>query len=170
MNCRDAETLLLAERDGALNETQRADLERHVAGCEGCRQLRANLAAALAEFHADSASVRPPDAELEWRALQDRVHGRRAQPASRRAERKLAPLTWFAGPMAVAAAIALGFFLARPAPLSNETETELSPFAGYARANFVEIAVEDASPIVYVDKESGWLVVWADVADDNSHG
>ena len=170
MNCQSAEALLLAERDGALNHEQRTDLDRHVAACAGCRQLRANLAAALAEFQADTASVRVPDADAEWRTLQARVHGRRQTPVPARAGKKLAPLTWFAGPMAVAAALALAFFLGRPAPLSNQTNTEISPFAGYARADYVEVAVEDAAPIVYVDKESGWLVVWADVGTGHHHG
>lgn len=170
MNCREAEPLLLAERDGTLTSVQRTTLDRHVAGCAGCRQLRADLSAALAEFQVDAASVRLPDVDAEWRALQARVHGARTGAATPRAMKKGAPLTWFAGPMAVAAAIALAFFLGRPSSLSNQSETEVSPFAGYARADYVEVAIEDASPLVYLDKESGWLVVWADFESDTPHG
>lgn len=39
-------------------------------------------------------------------------------------------------------------------------------FAFTARAEFVETDDEDASPFVFVDDESGWLIVWASAPAD----
>lgn len=170
MNCHSAESLILAERDGTLSEIQRTELARHLAECAACRQWQNELSAALAEFRADAGSVRVPDAAVEWRKLQARVHQPASTPVSH--ERRQAPLVWFTGPLAAAAAIALAFFIGRPTPASRDaaTPTEISPFAGLAQAEFVDVAVEDATPIVYVDQQSGWLVVWADVTASNTHG
>lgn len=41
MDCRRAEELLSDHLEGALHEILRAELERHLASCAGCRELRA---------------------------------------------------------------------------------------------------------------------------------
>ena len=75
-----------------------------------------------------------------------------AKPARKR---PLAPLIWFSAPLAAAAAaLAIGFFAFRPA----------APQAS------VESGDASVSTIAYVDKDSGWLVVWAADADTKSNG
>ncbi len=46
------------------------------------------------------------------------------------------------------------------------------PLAGesFARADFVELTDGSATPLVYVDRESGWLVVWAVEGESTGHG
>lgn len=93
------------------------------------------------------ARVTVPDADEEWRLLQARLDAPRRR-------RSLAPVTWIGVPLAAAAAIALAFFVTRPAPLA---------LAGreVASVDYVDVAGRDATPVVYMDKDSGMLVVWA---------
>lgn len=155
MNCRDIAPLLSAERDGALTNDQRAELARHLESCAECRQAQAALAAAMQALHAEAASVAVPNADEEWRLLQARL----AQPRQQR-RRGLAPITWIGVPLAAAAAVAFAFYLGRPAPLA-ENSVVVPTGAELAHADFVEVTDPNATPIVYTDKESGWLVVWA---------
>ncbi len=145
MNCRDIAPLLSAERDGALPSVQRAELVRHVEACAECRALQAAFTHAMEALHADE----------EWRLLQARL----AQPERER-RRRLAPITWIGLPLAAAAAVAFAFYLGRPEPL-GESRALTPTGVELAHADFVEVTDPNATPIVYTDKESGWLVVWA---------
>ena len=162
MNCRDIEPLLLSERDGVLTEAQHATLERHVAACPSCLQLRNDLAAALAAFQTDAASVGVPDVEAEWRTLRAKLHGDAATPNEKRPR---APLLWFTVPLAAAAALAVAYFGLLPKP-----SEPVVPANEIAQAEFVEAGDLNASTMVYVDKDSGWLVVWATNNDPQSSG
>ena len=193
MNCRDTESLILAERDGALTSSERAALSDHLTACPACRELRRSLAASLEAYRTSTASVRLPDVDAEWRELESKL------PASRRGTRRrpLAPVVWFGAPVAAAAAaLAMVFlvggspFSSRPASDSAATEAstallargsapaEAMPAASFvpppppppppmydpsiiAGADYVEAGNPNAATLVYVDNESGWLVVWA---------
>lgn len=135
MNCSDIEPLLLAERDGVLTPEQHAELAAHVAGCSACRRARAIYGEAVTFLKTDAANVAVPDADKEWRTVRAQLH----QPAKPRRS-PLAPVIWFGAPLAAAAVLAFAFIINRPAPPSDDTP--------------------DAT-IAYVDKDSGWLVVWA---------
>lgn len=154
MKCHDAAPLLSADRDGALTSSQRAELARHLADCAACRQAQAELAAAMSAFQADAARVTVPDADEQWRLLRAQIESQTSVP-----RRRLAPAAWFTLPLAAAAAIAVALFLGRPAPADN---VPLALGSGeFARADFVEVTDPGATPLVYTDRESGWLVVWA---------
>lgn len=153
MNCRDLEPLLLAERDSVLTNDQHASLERHVAACPSCRQLRARLQQTLDAFRTDAANVAVPDADAAWRTLRAQLHGPAAKPAK---PRPLAPVIWFGTSLAAAAALALVFF---SSPRQPSPAVMAPPLV--AQAEFVEAGDRAASTMVYVDKDSGWLVVWA---------
>lgn len=166
MNCRSAEPLLLAERDGVLTPAQHVELASHVAACAGCRQFRADLAAALHAMRADVQAVPLPDVDAEWRAVQAKINGSAASEqtgATRTEKRRLAPVLWISAPLAAAAAVALALFVQSPVPAPS-AEGVIA-----ARADYVEVADPKATPIVYTDKESGWLVVWAIADEKASH-
>jgi hypothetical protein len=165
MNCRDIEPLLLAERDGVLTAEQHAALAAHVALCPACRQLRADLTEAALFLKTDAANVPVPDAGEQWRELRARLHGDKARTAKRH---PLAPVIWFATPLAAAAAaIALVFFSDRPSPRPAVTAAPL-----VATASVDPIGADDsaAPTMAYVDSESGWLVVWTMDADVKGKG
>lgn len=166
MNCRDNESLILAERDGALPKAQLAALSDHVATCPACAKLRADLAAAMNTYQAGLHAVATPNADEAWRELQSRL----SEPAKRDKKRPLAPVIWFGASLAAAAAFAFAFLVTRPLtqPATEEALLVIAPPppplhdpSFIAGADYVEAGDPDASIMVFVDKESGWLVVWA---------
>jgi len=180
MTCRDIESLILTERDGALTPAERAALSEHIAACPACRELRTQLAASLEAYRAGVASVPVPEVDAAWRDLQAKIHA----PVRSKKKSPLAPVIWFGAPLAAAAAVAFAFILgggspasrlpspvsqdiasvsATPAPVSSLPPPVSHPYdpSIIAGADFVEAGDPNASTMVYVDKESGWLVVWA---------
>lgn len=149
MNCRDIEPLLLAERDGVLTSEQHAALAEHVATCPACRQERLIYGEAVTFLKTDAANVAVPDVEVEWRKVRSQLSGEATRTAKKP---HLAPLIWFGAPLAAAAALAFAFFVSRPA--APTTPSDDAP----------------AATIAYVDKDSGWLVVWAADAGAKTNG
>ncbi|MDI1250560.1 MAG: zf-HC2 domain-containing protein [Lacunisphaera sp.] len=165
MNCRDTEPLLLAERDGVLTSEQHAALAGHVAACPACRQFRAALTEATLFLKTDAANVAVPDADLAWRELRAQLQlpGEKDRPAKKR---RLAPVIWFGSTLAAAAALTFVFLSRQPRPMP----TVILDNDVVAEAEFVEAGDINASMMVYVDKESGWLVVWATDPDSAGKG
>ena len=69
MNCAELEILICDYVDGTLSPGQKAEVERHLAGCPACAELARDSAAALA-FIERAAEVEPPP-ELITRMLFD---------------------------------------------------------------------------------------------------
>ena len=162
MNCRPIEPLLLAERDGVLTNEQHAALASHVATCPACRQRQAVLTETMEAFRADAAAINVPNADGEWRTLRAQLPSGEAKPSR---QSPLATAIWFGVPLA--AAMAIAFLIG--SPTSPQTQV---PARGTesARADFIEAADPTASTLVYVDKDSGWLVVWATSTDSQPAG
>ena len=152
MNCRAAQRLLSAERDGPLENSERVKLEAHIGGCRECRQARAVVSAAVSEWRRSSAAIAVPDAERAWQDIRREI--RTSAPADTRGSRVLPRWTL---PLTAAAAVVAGttafrWFGDSTPPLATSLEV--------ARADFVETA-PNTSSVVYVDDKSGWLVVWS---------
>ncbi|MCX6955143.1 MAG: zf-HC2 domain-containing protein [Verrucomicrobia bacterium] len=147
MNCRTAQRLLSAERDGALAAPERAGLAAHVAGCAECRQFQAALGEAGNRLRSAAARVPVPDEERAWQDIHREI--RAARPEATRAW--WGPVKW-ALPLGAAATLAV---ILAWAPSDDDLVSQ-----SVARAEFVEVP-GDASSVVYVDDKSGWLVVWA---------
>ena len=157
MNCRDNEPLLMAERDGVLTPDQHAALERHVADCPACQQLRVQLASAMIAFRDDAIKIKTPDIELEWQKVRAQLS---RSPAK---QRPLAPVIWFGSSLAAAAALTFAYFGHHSQPPTVEPASASTEIA---QAEYVEGSDASDSTMVYVDKDSGWLVVWA--SDDDA--
>ncbi len=157
MNCRAIEPLLLTERDGVLTDDQHTTLERHVAACPSCLQLRVRLTEAMDAFRDDAVHAAIPDIEAEWRTLHAQLSGELTAPLK---NRPLAPVIWISLSLAAAAALALAYLGSRP----KHSETVVAT-TDIAQAEYVEAGNPAALTVVYVDKDSGWLVVWASDSD-----
>ncbi len=165
MNCRDTEPLFFAERDGALTNEQRATLDEHVAACLACQEARAEIARALDAFRTDAINVTVPDAAEEWQRLRMQLS---AVSRKNRTRTKLAPVIWIGGSLVAAAAVAFAFVGLRPQAKAPAEAVALTPEV--AQAEYVEPGDVNASTVVYVDKDSGWLVVWATDAEVTTKG
>jgi predicted anti-sigma-YlaC factor YlaD len=152
MNCSSAQRMLSAERDGALPETERASLAVHVAGCASCQRFR-SIIAATAEFQKAAADNIPaPDEERAWSDIRKAINNRKP------ARQRLAPSRWWVPAGAAAAILIGGIWFALP-PREPGSETDVVHIEG-AGVEFVEVPAAAAS-MVYVDDETGWVVVWA---------
>lgn len=158
MNCRSAQRLLSAERDGALAPTERAALDAHLEACADCRRFRAAVAGAAEAWRTSVASVPVPDIERAWQAIRRELRSG-GVPAGGEAR----PTPWFSRwvlPIGAAAAVAVVAIVVAPrwgqAPVPEATAPR-----EMARAEFVEVPGNASSSMVYVDDKSGWLVVWA---------
>lgn len=151
MNCREAHNRILAERDGALEESSRAALAGHLADCAGCRRVRDDLTATLSAWRTEVANVTVPDAEREWYAVRRRMRGGETG-ADRPARSRRSLFTWIALPLGAAAAAALALFISPSARFDP---------APIAHVDSVETPGNNASTLVFVDDKSGWLIVWA---------
>lgn len=157
MKCTECERLILGECGIPPSPDQQAAIASHVAGCATCRQLQDDLAAVLNVWKTETARIEIPNATAAWHQIRPAL-----RQSSLRPRRRLAPLFWISAPLAAAAALA--FVIYQPAaPAMSETP-------GLVRAEFLAAGSATASTMVYVDKESGWLVVWAADASNNGKG
>lgn len=160
MNCRSAQPLLSAERDGALSPHERAGLEAHVAGCAECQRFQAAVAKAGGGLRVAAARVKVPDEERAWQDIHREI--RAGRPAAAKAWWNLGRWTLPVGAAAAALAVVA---VITPNWTGDDAAQETTQVARVgqpqvARAEFVEVG-NDASSMVYVDDKSGWLVVWA---------
>ena len=139
MTCRDAERLAAASHPGA----DHGALASHLASCPGCRRHHAGLAAGLEQWRQEFAALPIPPTEREWHAV------RRARRSGTGSENPL--LRWFAWSTAPLTAVAAYALLAY-APPARWTSPQ-----GQAIAQTTAIT----SSAVFVDSQTGWLVVWA---------
>ena len=178
MQCRHAQDQLLVARDAPLGAREAAELARHVATCADCRAVQNGIEAAVAAWRETEANVTVPDAQTEWHAVRRKLRQAPARPSLSAHWSRLLRL---AAPLTAVAAIALIVWQSREPGIEtvpsaaqivahdpDETWSEMAQhFAFAAHAEYVETDNEEASPFVYVDDESGWLIVWAsDPADD----
>jgi hypothetical protein len=160
MNCREAQTQIFAERDGALGEPERAALVSHVAACGDCRRIREDLASVLTHWKTAAQNVVVPDAEREWHAVRRKIRGGVEAGEVRLAPRRPRLLTWLTVPLAAVGALALALFISMPTGPAPDPRVEPA-VTPVARAESVEVRGRNASTMVYVDDKSGWLIVAA---------
>ncbi len=152
-SCRVIAPLILAECDGPLAAAALARLEAHVATCPTCRQQRAALRLAGDELRrAPQPGITADDARNAWLDLRPQLREVPARPP----RAWIRPVFAWTAPLATAAVFAFALTATRPA-MNRTTPPN-------ARADFVQ-APADASTLVYVDQQSGWLIVWASEPD-----
>jgi hypothetical protein len=153
MNCNETERLISAERDGALTENQRSVLEAHVGSCAGCQQFRADLADAASTWKSSDQSGEIPDVDQEWFAIRRRIRNL-DESGSASPVRWWHKPRWLSLPLGAAAALLVAGLLWTGSESTNQPEA-------LASAESVDVEDESASVVVFVDEESGWLVVWS---------
>lgn len=153
MNCNETERLISAERDGALTENQRSDLEAHVDSCARCQQYRADLADAASAWKSSDQSAEIPDVDPEWFAIRRRIRNLDESGSA-------SPVRWWRRPrwLSLSVGAAASLLVAGLFWTGSEPERES---VSLASAEYVDVEDDSASVVVFVDEESGWLVVWS---------
>lgn len=159
MNCHEAQKHLFADDSRAPATAERSALVSHLATCAECRQVQARLVSALDSWRADDARVRVPDAEREWHAVRRKIRGGAEAGTTSVFARPRRIFAWIAVPVGAAAALAVALFV-EPSASQSPSKKSPAPSTQVARADSVEVP-GGASPLVYVDDKSGWLIVWA---------
>jgi len=157
MICRDVTPLLSAERDGPLDAVVREAVARHVAACPACARTRLILAEAADSWRFTTSLTKAPEPAGEWRILRARLRNG-GTPAPRRVPAWL--LSAGALPVA-AAALWLVFFSVKPGVPAAAPASRIALANPAAHADYVETPA-NTTPLVFIDQESGWLIVWAE--------
>jgi hypothetical protein len=150
MDCRLARQQLAASPDTPSADAPATALAQHLAGCSVCRQVATHLETLLHDWRAETAAAPAPSWAAHWGAVRAQISGAPRANSSRRP-------AWL---FPVGAALPIGA-MAAWALLAWRTPIA-APAAGpqVAAADFIETA-DGSTPLVYVDQESGWLIVWA---------
>lgn len=153
MNCHKAHQFLFAEPDGVVPPGRQIALQAHLEECSVCRKARSSVTDSMASWRTSIAAVDTPDVEKAWQDI--RRATRRGQPTQ--AVGTLNSFRWVA-PLGIAAGLAL---VASVTPRwQNNAQAAPTAQREVAHADFVDVP-NDASSMVYVDDQSGWLVVWS---------
>lgn len=112
------------------------------------------MAAAIQDWRNVTARVRAPDPERAWQDIRREI--RRSAPEKKAA---LLGLPRWSLPLAAAAGLTVAAVTA-PRWFEDAKPTTTVARLEKARADFVEVG-NNSSSVVYVDDQSGWLVVWA---------
>lgn len=157
MNCREAEHHIYAERDGALNANQRAGLAEHVSRCAACQKTQQVLSTAVRRWSAATLDAQIPDMDREWAKLRREIRSE-TEPVRTR-------LGWIAIPIAGAAAVAIGLYLA---PIRGPKNLPTDAIA-VAASESATSSPDTTSTVVYVDDKSGWTFVLAGDSNAQQH-
>lgn len=150
MNCHTVQEHLTRAVDDDQSASLQTSITAHVESCAVCRQFAANLDELPPLIRTEVESISVPSADEMWREVS-------AQLNAPDKPRKVAPLIWITAPLAAAAALVFTFL-----PQQNQETDPVIADHSTVQVNYVEVADPDSTAMVYVDKESGWLVVWAD--------
>jgi anti-sigma factor RsiW len=159
MNRDELEKLLSRGLDGELDAAGRAELDRRLAADEELRRLAVRWQGMGALLRAPPPEGMPAVEVLVQDARRAiRLAGADAEPAPGRGR-----LAWASVFVAACAALAIGLGLWRFGVLSRDLRVaEARP-----QVEWVETDLPGASPMVYEDSESGWVVIWVTGADEN---
>ncbi|MCF7686721.1 MAG: zf-HC2 domain-containing protein [Cephaloticoccus sp.] len=159
MNCNESQQLLSRMLDHELAPGQNLLLAAHVQSCAACREFQLGLQGLSQDFKAEIDSIAVPNAAQEWKFLQSRLQSATQPLPDRR--RRLPPLLWLGAPLAAAAALAFLFISPSDKPQARGPIPAEPLAAVTTQVDYVESGDPAAATMIYVDKQSGWLVVWA---------
>jgi len=181
MNRQDAESLIFAARDAALSAADAARLERYLAEHPEDRQLAVDFETVAQAWRQTDAHVNVPPTTTEWHAIRRRIRsGVTVSAAPSSGLPSWNRLLRFATPLAAATALVIALLPEPEPPAPADVAPLASPsvaqadwshfeehFVLAAHAEYVETDDVESSPFVYLDEESGWLIVWASDAPEH---
>lgn len=157
MNCAEAEQKLSALLDDEISESDRLQIQEHLAACAACREQ-------LEEWREYGSLLRASpvpesvDSTGAWAEIRERIEEERS--STRSSIPGGGNLVWTG-----AAAALLVFSTGVYFWISNRTDEQEIEY-GITSVEYVETEIPDATPVVYVDSETGLTIIWIVEPDD----
>lgn len=136
-------------------------LESHLAACPACRLAAGRLTTSVEGWRAATLAATPPAPGAAWEPIRSAIQAPVAAPRSRLAA------GWIPAAATLAAAAAVVLLLLRPTPppVDPSGTTMVAALAAHdapePTVEWVTTSDAGAAPVVFVDADSGWVVVWA---------
>lgn len=162
MNCRRAQRWLSKQLDGALDARRARSLAEHVEACPTCRAFREQCLL-LRTMAREAAPAPDLSAEAMWAEVRRRIYGESATVAE---DFGWKWNVWI--PVAAAAILFVTVFGGAVALWRAQKPLPGSALASCAQVEWVETGLSGATPMVYRDEETGWVVIW--VVEANGSG
>jgi len=157
MNCEAAQKRLSLALDGEIRPGDRAELERHLAGCPHCRAARDAWAESARLLRA-SVALAPP-AEVMWNDVRRAIHA--AEPVAEARPGLLWRLRWAGASIAAVVVAFAGLTVLRhPGAVAA---------ASAPAVEWAETGLPGANTMVMEDPETGAVVIWV-MTGDNGNG
>ncbi len=157
MNCAEAEQKLSALLDDEIAESDRLQMQEHLAECAACREQ-------LEEWREYGSLLRASpvpknvDSTGAWAEIRERIDEERS--STRSSIPGGGNLVW-SGAAAALLVFSTGVYFW----ISNRTDEQEIEY-GITRVEYVETEIPDATPVVYVDSETGLTIIWIVEPDD----
>lgn len=149
MNCKQAQEWISREMDGELHTVDQIVLEKHLMQCPACKKVKEHWMSA-SQLLKQTADVKIPDATDVWAEIRSQIE--KEKLTSRNTLFPFPALLKWTSAAAAIIAVTLGIRFMTPEPAEI--------FAFQNEVEFVETDLSDSSPVVYIDEESGWAIVW----------
>lgn len=162
MNCRRSQRWLSEELDGALKARRARALAEHLKTCPACRAFQERCLL-LRSLTREAVPAPKLSAEAMWAEVRRRIHAESATVAE---DLRWKWNVWI--PVAAAASLfAMVFCGAVALWRAWESWSGATPMRR-AQVEWVETSLPGATPMVYQDEETGWVVIW--VVEANGFG
>jgi hypothetical protein len=160
MNCIEAERLLSRHMDGELDAEQAAGLQNHLEACPQCAETRDAWAGYSGLMHSVAQSVHS-DTDALWADVAGKLGDQVSAPV-----KTVVPWPFNAKALTALAAVVIlsvSVYMGRSSISPDE-----ATFAQASAVEYFETDLPGASPMLYIDAEVGWTVVWVVEADASS--
>ena len=154
MNCTDAEQLLSRYLDDELGAADIESLEEHLASCAHCAEAHKSWSS-YGELLRSSVTVGAQDqgaANAAWRQIRDKLGDQDVATGN------IVPV-WIVN-MRILSALAAVFVISIGVYLGRVSKVQGRTVAQAETVEYFETDLPDASPLLYIDDDVGWTVVW----------
>jgi anti-sigma factor RsiW len=157
MNCIEAEQMLSRRMDGDLDAEKNEMLESHLKDCPGCAEAQ-KAWSGIGDLLNASVNADSVDTDGVWNQIESQL-GEQEPAASAPGARVLSFRMLTA--LAAVVILSLTVYLGRTSPAPDGPALAQS-----AAVEYFETDLPGASPMLYIDDDVGWTVVW--VVEENA--
>lgn len=170
MKREDAELLLSRALDGEASVDEQAALELYLSQNPEAADLKTAWESISVLLNEESDSVDCPSVEDAWQDIAGRIEveeqGSEENVAVSNTPTVIPFPRWVWGGAAAAAIVVLASLGLLNLPQASSEGEQVASSESLIEVEYIDTEIEDATPVVYVDEESGWTVVWVMEPED----